>query len=126
MLDQEVLLGVRKPARYIGSEWNVSKKSFDGSALRFALCFPDLYEIGMSNLGVRILYSVLNAVPDVCCERVFMPDIDMAQALKDKRMPLMTLESQRPVRDFDILGVSLGYELSYTNVLAALDGRIAA
>ena len=121
MLDQEMLLGVRKPARYIGSEWNASKKSFDGSALRFALCFPDLYEIGMSNLGVRILYSVLNAVPDVCCERVFMPDIDMAQALKDKRMPLMTLESQRPVRDFDILGVSLGYELSYTNVLAALD-----
>lgn len=121
MLDHAMLLGVRKPARYIGSEWNVSKKSFDSSALRFALCFPDLYEVGMSNLGMRILYSVLNAIPDVCCERVFAPDIDMAQALRDKNLPLSTLESQRPLREFDVLGFSLGYELSYTNVLAVLD-----
>ncbi|MFA5100873.1 MAG: TIGR03960 family B12-binding radical SAM protein [Candidatus Omnitrophota bacterium] len=121
MLNDEFLLGVRKPARYIGSEWNVSKKSFDQAAVRFALCFPDMYEVGMSNLGIRIIYSVLNTIPDVCCERVFVPDIDMAQALRDKALPLFSLESQKEVRAFDILGFSLGYELSYTNVLSVLD-----
>jgi radical SAM family uncharacterized protein len=121
MLDNEMLLGVRKPARYIGGEWNVSKKSFDEAAITFALCFPDLYEVGMSNLGIRIIYSVLNQIPDVCCERVFVPDMDMEKVLRDNNRSLFSLESQREIRDFDILGFSLGYELSYTNVLAVLD-----
>jgi radical SAM family uncharacterized protein len=121
MLNNEMLLGVRKPARYIGSEWNVSKKSFEQAALRFALCFPDMYEVGMSNLGIRILYSVLNRISDVCCERVFMPDIDMAVLLREKNELLFSLESQKELRGFDVLGFSLGYELSYTNVLAVLD-----
>ncbi|MFA6384519.1 MAG: TIGR03960 family B12-binding radical SAM protein, partial [Candidatus Omnitrophota bacterium] len=121
MLNDEFLLGVRKPARYIGGEWNVSKKEFDSCAVRFALCFPDMYEVGMSNLGIRIIYSVLNTIPDVCCERVFVPDIDMGKALRDAGARLFSLESQKDVRAFDILGFSLGYELSYTNVLSVLD-----
>jgi radical SAM family uncharacterized protein len=122
MLNDEFLLGVRKPARYIGSEWNASKKEFEKCAIRFALCFPDMYEVGMSNLGIRIIYSILNAIPDVCCERVFVPDIDMDQALRDKGLPLFSLESQKDVRAFELLGFSLGYELSYTNVLSVLSG----
>jgi radical SAM family uncharacterized protein len=121
MFNDEFLLGVRKPARYIGSEWNVSKKSFDQAAMRFALCFPDMYEVGMSNLGIRIIYSILNAIPDVCCERVFVPDIDMDQALRDKGVPLFSLESQKEIRAFDMLGFSMGYELCYTNVLSVLE-----
>jgi radical SAM family uncharacterized protein len=121
MLNNEMLLGVRKPARYIGSEWNVSKKPFEQAAIRFALCFPDMYEVGMSNLGIRILYSILNSIPDVCCERVFVPDVDMEQSLRQTGTPLFSLESQRGAAEFDILGFSLGYELSYTNVLTVLD-----
>jgi radical SAM superfamily enzyme YgiQ (UPF0313 family) len=121
MLDNDMLLGVRKPARYIGGEWNVSKKSYDDAAITFALCFPDLYEVGMSNLGIRIIYSILNMIPDVCCERVFVPEPDMEKVLRDNGKTLFSLESQREVRGFDILGFSLGYELSYTNVLAVLD-----
>ncbi|MCU0651276.1 MAG: TIGR03960 family B12-binding radical SAM protein [Candidatus Omnitrophica bacterium] len=121
MMDREFPAGVRKPARYIGNEWNVSKKSFEAAKIKFALCFPDLYEVGMSNLGIRILYSKLNMIPDVCCERVFVPDIDMQQVLRDNKRPLFSLESGRDIKDFDILGFSIGYELSYTNVLSVLD-----
>ena len=103
MLNHEQLLGVRKPARYIGSEWNVSKKDFDKAGIKFALCFPDMYEVGMSNLGIRIIYSILNEVPDICCERVFVPDMDMEKVLRDSRLPLCSLESGRDIGAFDIL-----------------------
>lgn len=122
---EEILLQVRKPGRYIGQEWNVVKKDFDQSQVRFALCFPDLYEVGMSNLGIRIIYSILNSIPDVCCERFFSPAIDMENILRKNNLEIFSLESKKPLRSFDIIGFSLGYELSYSNVLNLLDlGRI--
>jgi radical SAM family uncharacterized protein len=121
MLSDDILLGVRKPGQYIGNEWNVPKKDFDKAGIRFALCFPDLYEVGMSNLGIRILYDILNKIEDVACERVFSPDKDMEEVLRGRNFPLSSLESGRNLRDFDMLGFSLGYELLYTNVLNILD-----
>jgi radical SAM family uncharacterized protein len=121
MLNDDLLLGVQKPARYIGSEWNVAKKDFDKANIKFALCFPDLYEVGMSNLGIRILYSLINKIEDAICERFFAPDIDMEKVLRNSRRGIFSLESQRELREFDIIGFSLGYELGYTNVLNILD-----
>jgi radical SAM family uncharacterized protein len=115
------LLGIRKPARYIGQEWNVSKKDFAAAVIRFVICFPDTYEVGMSNLGLRILYAVLNNIEDVCCERSFAPAADMELFLRQNNTPLWSLESQRSLSDFDMIGFSLGYELGYTNVLNMLD-----
>ncbi len=116
-----VLLEVRKPARYIGNEWNAIKKDFSKQEIKFAVCFPDLYELGMSNLGVRIIYGLLNEREGVSCERVFLPDLDMQALLKRDNVPLFSLESKAPLAGFDFLGFSLSYELGYTNVLAVLD-----
>jgi radical SAM family uncharacterized protein len=118
---EDILLQVNKPGRYIGGEWNSPKKDFDKAYIKFALSFPDLYEVGMSNLGLRILYGILNNIPDTCCERVFACDCDMENILRDKRMEIFSLESRRGLREFDIIGFSLGSELNYTNVLNILD-----
>ena len=116
-----VLLEVRKPARYLGNEWNAVKKDFSKQEVRFAVCFPDLYELGMSNLGLRIIYGLLNEQEGVSCERVFLPDVDMQALLKKDNVPLFSLESKAPLAGFDFLGFSLSYELGYTNVLAVMD-----
>ena len=118
---QELLAGVQKPFRYIGGEWNEVVKDRRGVDLTFALAFPDVYEIGMSHLGFRILYALLNAREDTAAERVFCPWPDMADALRRHRRPLATLETQTPLRDLDVLGFSLQYEMSFTNVLEMLD-----
>ncbi|MFH0935323.1 MAG: TIGR03960 family B12-binding radical SAM protein [Candidatus Omnitrophota bacterium] len=120
MLD-DILLQVNKPGRYIGSEWNISRKDFAKADIKFALCFPDLYEVGMSNLGVRIIYGMLNSMEGVCCERFFSCWHDLEAMLRDKRLEVLSLESGRRLREFDIIGFSLGSELGYTNVLAMLD-----
>ena len=120
MLD-EILLQVKRPGRYLGNEWNVVKKGIRPQDIKFAICFPDLYEVGMSHLGLRIIYGLLNAEEGVACERVFLPDIDMQHILKAKDMPLFSLESRLPLGDFDFIGFCLNYELDYTNVLAVLD-----
>lgn len=121
----DILLQVNKPGRYIGREWNMHKKDFDTSNIKFALCFPDLYEVGMSNLGMRIIYSILNGIEDVCCERFFSPGIDMERLLRLNHLEVFSLESKKRLKEFDIMGFSLGYELDYTNVLNILDlGRI--
>ena len=120
MLD-DILSGVMKPGRYIGQEWNMSRKDFDSAYIKFALCFPDLYEVGMSNLGMRILYGILNNIADVGCERFFAPGLDLETNLRNKNKKIFSLETRRDLSDFDIIGFSLGYELSYTNVLNILD-----
>lgn len=112
---------VRKPARYIGGEVNSVKKDLSRVSVRFALAFPDAYEVGMSHLGLQILYQILNSRDDIACERVFAPWTDMEALLRAKGLPLTTLESGVPLKDFDIVGFSLQYELSYTNVLNMLD-----
>ena len=118
-ITDELLSRVEKPARYIGSEWNMERKEvYD---FRFALCFPDVYEIGMSHLGSRILYRVLNDMEGVFCERCYAPWTDMEQALRERNVPLFTLETKSPLRDFDIVGFSLLYEMCYTNVLTMLE-----
>ncbi|MDD5432213.1 MAG: TIGR03960 family B12-binding radical SAM protein [Candidatus Omnitrophica bacterium] len=118
---EDILLQVMKPGRYIGNEWNVSKKDFGKSFVKFALCFPDLYEVGMSNLGVRILYGILNNIEDVVCERVFACALDMEKILRELKREILSLESKKPLKEFDILGFSLGSELGYTNILNILD-----
>ncbi|MDD4953779.1 MAG: TIGR03960 family B12-binding radical SAM protein [Candidatus Omnitrophica bacterium] len=118
---EDILLQVKKPAQYIGQEWNVSRKDFQASQIKFALCFPDLYEIGMSNLALRIIYDILNSLPEVCCERFFAPDTDMEGILRSSNTRIPSLESHRPLREFDIIGFSLGSELDYTNILNILD-----
>ena len=115
----ELLSRVEKPARYIGEEWNIVKKP--EASFAFALCFPDVYEIGMSHLGSRILYHLLNEMEDVACERAFAPWPDMERALRDAGEPLFTLETKRPLGSFDIVGFSLLYEMCYTNILTMLD-----
>ncbi len=111
---------MQKPARYTGGEYGEIIKSKDETELRFALCFPDTYEIGMSNLGLRILYGVLNRLPGVWCERVFEPWEDMAKAMREHGIPLYGLESGDPIRDFDLIGFSVGYEMSFTGILDML------
>ena len=118
---EDILLQVNKPARYIGGEWNLPKKDFTQAEIKFALCFPDLYEIGMSNLGMRIIYGILNNIPDVSCERFFSPDCDLEKILRSNNIQILSLESKSRLKDFDIIGFSLGYELNYTNVLNILD-----
>ncbi len=117
----ELLQGIQKPGRYIGGEWNSVTKEWTSERIKCLLAFPDTYEIGMSYLGMRILYGILNGRPDVLCERVFAPWADMERRLREKRAPLFSLESKRPVKDFDLIGFSLAYELNYTNVLNMLD-----
>ena len=117
----EILPRVSKPARYTGGEFNAVHKDHASVSVKFALVFPDTYEIGMSNLGVRILYEILNRRDDAVAERVFAPWVDMEDEMRRHGLALFAIESGRPVRDFDIVGFSLGYELSYTNVLNMLD-----
>jgi len=116
-----ILYKVTKPARYTGGEWNSVVKDWGSAEIKVALAYPDLYDVGMSNLGLLIIYDVLNQQPDVLAERVFAPWVDMEAEMRREGVPLFSLESRRPVRDFDIVGFSLGYELAYTNVLNMLD-----
>ncbi|MFA4988987.1 MAG: B12-binding domain-containing radical SAM protein, partial [Candidatus Omnitrophota bacterium] len=120
-MKEELLLDVRRPAQYLGNEWNVSKKEARSCALSFALGFPDLYEIGMSNLGLRIIYGVINNIPDAACERFFSPGPDMQDVLKGSSSLLASWESGMELRAFDMMGFSLGSELNYTNVLNILE-----
>ncbi len=115
-----ILQQVAKPARYSGGEWNSIVKDWDKTNIRIALTYPDLYEIGMSNMALPILYELLNNQPDVLAERVFAPWVDMQAVMQSRGIPLFSLESKRPLKDFDIIGFSLGYELTYTNVLSML------
>ncbi len=117
----ELVLAAQKPTRYVGAEFGTVVKDLDQVRVRFALAFPDTYEVGMSNLGFRLLYHLLNDRPDVACERVFLPWPDMEGMLKERGLPLFTLESRAPVRAFDVLGVTLQFEMAYTSVLAMLD-----
>src|SRR5512141_675034 len=116
-----IILQAQKPSRYVGCELGAVVKDPRSVRLRFALAFPDTYEVGMSNLGFRLLYHLLNDRPEIACERVFLPWPDLEQMLRDERLPLFTLESRAPVADFDVLGVTLQFELAYTSVLALLD-----
>ncbi len=118
---EELLLTVQKPGRYVGGEWNAVKKEWAPDKVKFLLAFPDVYEIGMSNLGTKILYGILNGRDDCLCERTFSPWSDFESVLRDNKIELFSLESRRPIKDFDIIGFSLAYELSYTNVLNILD-----
>ena len=120
-LNDEILLKIEKPARYIGNEVNSVMKNKNEVDIRFAMCFPDVYEIGMSNLGMMILYDMFNKRDDVWCERLFSPWTDLDKIMREEHIPLFTLESQDPVKDFDFLGITLGYEMCYTNVLQLLD-----
>ncbi|HBT39993.1 MAG: Radical SAM domain protein [Thermotoga sp. 50_1627] len=117
----EILDRVEKPARYIGGEYNQTVKDPSSVKLRVGLLFPDVYEVGMSNLGLAIIYDVLNDMQNVWAERIFMPWVDMMNMMKDRNLPLFTIESKTAVKDLDLLGVSLQHELLYTNVLHALD-----
>ena len=117
---QRILPRVAKPARYVGGEYNAVIKNKAQVEVRVAFCFPDVYELGMSNLGIRILYGVMNEMPGVWCERVFAPWGDMEQAMRENDIPLYALESRDPVKEFDMIAFSLGYEMSYTNVLNML------
>ena len=117
---QRILPTVQKPARYTGGEFNEIKKNIEDIRVRVAFCFPDTYEIGMSNLGMRILYGVMNEMDGVWCERVFTPWADMEEAMVRHDLPLWALESQDPVRDFDMIAFTIGYEMSYTNILNML------
>lgn len=116
-----VLAQVQKPARYIGGEWNAVTKNWDEIPYKIALAFPDTYELGMSNLGLAILYDIVNRQPDMLAERVYAPWIDMEAVMRREGIPLFSLETRHPIRDFDILGFSLPYEQLYTNVLNMLD-----
>ena len=118
---EDLFVNVHRPAQYLGNEWNASKKDFALSSVSFALGFPDLYEVGMSNLGLRIIYGVLNNIPDVVCERFFALEADMEASLKNANRRLFSWESNQELIGFDMLGFSLGSELSYTNVLSMLD-----
>jgi len=115
-----ILYQVTKPARYTGGEWNSIVKDWESTHIRIALAYPDLYEIGMSNMALPILYDLLNNQPDVLAERVYAPWVDMQSVMQSKGIPLLSLESKHPLKDFDIIGFSLGYELTYTNVLNML------
>ena len=120
-LKQRILPLVQKPARYTGGEWGEVKKDLSDIRVRVAFCFPDTYEIGMSNVGMRILYGVMNRMEGVWCERVFAPWGDMEEQMRQHRLPLWALESQDPVKDFDMIAFSIGYEMAYSNILNMLD-----
>lgn len=120
-LSDEILLSIQQPARYIGGEVNMVVKDHSKVRTKFAFAFPDVYDIGMSHLGIQILYSMFNSREDVCCERVYSPWVDLDPIMREKKIPLFTLESQKPVKDFDFLGITLQYEMCYTNVLQILD-----
>ena len=119
-LSDEILLKIEKPVRYIGNEVNMVRKDPEGK-IRFAMCFPDVYEIGMSHLGMKIIYDQMNRRDDVYCERVFSPWVDLDKVMREENIPLFALESQDPVFMFDFLAVTIQYEMCYTNILQILD-----
>ena len=118
---ERILPTVRKPGRYVGGEYNAAHADWEAVSVRVCLAFPDIYDLGMSNLGLALLYDILNAQPDVLAERAYLPWVDMIAALREVRIPLYSLESKRSLADFDILGFSLPYEQLYTNMLEMLD-----
>ncbi len=120
-LDDEILMKIEKPARYIGGEVNSVMKDKDEVNIHFAMCFPDVYEVGMSHLGIQILYDMFNRRKDVWCERVYSPWLDLDKIMREEKIPLFSLESQTPVREFDFLGITLQFEMCYTNILQILD-----
>ena len=120
-LKQRILTAVQKPARYTGGEWGEVKKNLSDVRVRVAFCFPDTYEIGMSNLGMRILYGVMNVMDGIWCERVFAPWGDMEAEMRKNQLPLWALDSQDNVRDFDMIAFTIGYEMAYSNILNMLD-----
>lgn len=120
-LPDEILLSIEKPARYTGNEINMVKKDPRSVQVRFCMCFPDVYEIGMSHLGIQILYDMFNKWEDTYCERVYSPWPDLDQIMRERNIPLFALESQEPLRDFDFLGITLQYEMCYTNILQILE-----
>lgn len=120
-LSDDILMKVEKPARYIGNEYNAVIKDKSKVNIRFAMCFPDVYEIGMSHLGIQILYDMFNRMDDVWCERVYSPWSDLDKIMREENIPLFALESQDPVKEFDFLGITIQYEMCYTNILQILD-----
>ena len=120
-LNDEILLSIEKPARYIGGEVNSVMKDAGKVDIRFAMCFPDVYEIGESHLGIKILYDMFNRREDVWCERVYSPWMDLDKVMREKDIPLFALESQDAVRDFDFLGITIQFEMCYTNILQILE-----
>lgn len=120
-LSDEILLSVQQPARYIGGEVNMVVKNPSQVDIRFCMCFPDVYEIGMSHIGLQILYDMFNRREDVYCERVFSPWTDLDRVMRQEKIPLFALESQDPVKNFDFLGITIQYEMCYTNILQILD-----
>jgi len=120
-LRDEILLTIDKPARYIGGEVNTITKPIEQIDIRFAMCFPDVYEIGMSHLGIQILYDMINSFEHTWCERVYSPWVDLDKIMREEKIPLFALESQDPIKEFDFLGITLQYEMCYTNILQVLD-----
>ena len=120
-LSDDILMKIEKPARYIGNEVNAVVKEKSKVNVRFAMCFPDVYEIGMSHLGIQILYDMFNSMEDVWCERVYSPWVDLDKIMREENIPLFALESQDPIKDFDFLGITIQYEMCYTNILQVLD-----
>ena len=120
-LTDDILMKIEKPARYIGNEVNSVMKDKTKVDIRFAMCFPDVYEIGMSHLGIQILYDMFNRREDVWCERVYSPWTDLDAVMREKKIPLFALESQDPIKNFDFLGITIQYEMCYTNILQILD-----
>lgn len=119
-LSDELLLKIEKPARYVGGEYNAYNKDFDSFPVRVCFCFPDVYEIGTANLGMQIIYEQFNRRSDAMCDRVYTPWLDLAKIMHDEKIPLFGVESQRNVKDFDFLLITLSYEMCYTNVLETL------
>ena len=120
-LNDEILLKIEKPARYIGNEVNSVMKDPEKVSIRFAMCFPDVYEIGMSHLGIQILYDMFNRRDDVYCERVYSPWMDLDPIMREQKIPLFAVESQDPIKKFDFLGITIQYEMCYTNILQVLE-----
>ena len=120
-ISDEILMSVEKPARYIGNEINSVIKDKDKIDIRFCMCFPDVYEVGMSHLGIQILYDMFNSREDTWCERVYSPWPDMDAKMRENHIPLYVLESKDPIKDFDFLGITIQYEMCYANILQILD-----
>ena len=120
-LSDDILLSVEKPSRYIGGEYNAYNKNPDDYDVKAVFCFPDVYEIGTANLGMQIIYEQFNRRSDAMCDRVYSPWTDLDRIMRERKIPLFAVESQRPVRDFDLLLITLQYEMCYTNVLQILD-----
>ncbi|MDX2435124.1 MAG: B12-binding domain-containing radical SAM protein, partial [Desulfobacterales bacterium] len=121
----KLLAHVKKPSRYVGNEFNVFRKDWDTAALRIVFVFPDLYEIGMSHHGLQILYRIINSHDKMLAERLYAPDKDLEVLLREKDWPIFSLESRTPLAQFDMVGITLPYELCYTNILTILDlGKI--